>query len=181
MKRLLFSSQVVLFGLFNITLLITLFQLSGDLNPLGKLDYKQPAYNKVEEFDASLTRLNSLQKLELYCDSLYSANYCNAETSNYEKCYTDIVSKVMRKRFYHGYSYYGFKSNYLALLISRISSSGYSAVVMPDDILKYPNAACSQQSIVMMEVLKSKGFQTRKISFQGKKGPGLPRNRRAGS
>jgi hypothetical protein len=75
----------------------------------------------------------------------------------------------MRKRFYHGYSYYGFESNYLALLISRISSSGYSAVVIPDDILKYPNAACSQQSIVMMEVLKAKGFQTRKISFQGRK------------
>jgi hypothetical protein len=35
--------------------------------------------------------------------------------------------------------------------------------------LEYPFAACSQQSIVLMEVLKSKGFATRKVGLQGKK------------
>src|SRR5206468_12316967 len=36
------------------------------------------------------------------------------------------------------------------------------------DILKYPYAACSQQSIVFMEILKRKGFNTREVGFQGK-------------
>jgi hypothetical protein len=56
----------------------------------------------------------------------------------------------------------------MSLLLSRLSVRGLDAVVIPDDIMKYPFAACSQQSIVMMEVLRSKGFDTRKISFQGK-------------
>jgi hypothetical protein len=46
--------------------------------------------------------------------------------------------------------------------------SGLRAIVIPDDILKYPYAACSQQSIVFMEILKRKGFTTREVGFQGK-------------
>ncbi len=37
--------------------------------------------------------------------------------------------------------------------------------MIPDDILKYPKAACSQQSIIGMEVFKRKGFKVRKVGF----------------
>jgi hypothetical protein len=57
----------------------------------------------------------------------------------------------------------------MAMLASKSTVQGFGAIVIPDDILEHPNAECSQQSIVMMEVLKSKGFKTRKISFSGKK------------
>ena len=40
-----------------------------------------------------------------------------------------------------------------------------SAIVVPDDILKYPLAACSQQSIVGMKVLMDKGFNIRRVGF----------------
>ena len=166
MKRLLYPAQVILFGLFIFSLLATGFQVLGDSNPLTKLDYKTPLYNNIEDYDPSLSRLNSIDKLVIYCDSLYLVKDFNQE--EVKRDYTDIVSSVVRKRFFHGYSYYGFSQNYMALLISKATIPGLDAVVVPDEILKYPFAACSQQSIVMMEVLQSKGFDTRKVSFQGK-------------
>jgi hypothetical protein len=168
MKRLLFQAQVILLGLFIFTLLASCLQLMGGSNPLTRLDYKDPVYNNIEEFDPSLARLNSVDKLVNYCDSLYLSTVLSDNTNEVERDYTNIVSAVVRKRFYHGYSYYGFGNNYISLLVSKISVPGLDAVVIPNDILKYPYAACSQQSIVMMEVLRSKGFATRKVSFQGK-------------
>ncbi len=168
MKRLLYSVQVILFGLFNFTLLATFLQVFGDSNPLTKLDNKIPVYNNLEEYDPSLSRLNSIDKLVKYCDSLYLVTVSTNNEEEIKRDYTDIVSSVVRKRFYHGYSYYGFRSNYMALLMSKATVPGLGAVVIPDDILKYPFAACSQQAIVMMEVMQSKGFETRKVSFQGR-------------
>ena len=168
MKRLLYPAQIILFGFFIVSLLATCLQVFGDLNPLAKLDYKVPAYNNIEEYDPSLSRLNSIDKLVTYCDSLYLITVSTNNQDEIKKDYTDIVSSVVRKRFFHGYSYYGFSSNYMALLMSKVTIPGLDAVVIPNEILKYPFAACSQQSIVMMEVLQSKGFETRKVSFQGK-------------
>jgi hypothetical protein len=172
MKRLLYLFQIILIGFIAISLVFTLLQLTGDSNPLSKFDYKRPANSRVEDYDPSLIRLNSLDKLERYCDSLSLNVAYTAKTGEFEKRYSDIVSSVVRRRFYHGYSYYGFSNNYLSVLFSKLTNPGYKAIVIPDDILDYPFAACSQQSIVMMEVLKAKGFKTRKISFNGKKSGG---------
>ena len=172
MKRLLISAQVLLFSLFILSLIITVFQLSGGFNPLSKFDNKEPVYNHIEDYDPSLLRLNTLNKLGHYCDSLYSETIGTSHAGEFAKEYTELVSSVIRKRFYHGYSYYGLDNNYLAVLFSKATVPGYSAVVIPDDILKRPFAACSQQSIVMMELLKTKEFKTRKVSFHGKKSGG---------
>ena len=167
MKRLLYSAQVILFGLFCFFLLATCLQVFGDSNPLTKLDHKAPVYNNFEEYDPSLSRLNSIDKLVKYCDSLYLGTVFTNNQVEVERDYTNIVNSVVRKRFFHGYSFYGFSRNYMALLLSKATVPGLGAVVVPNDILKFPFAACSQQSIVMMEVLRSKGFNTRKVSFQG--------------
>ncbi len=55
-------------------------------------------------------------------------------------------------------------------MFSNATNPGYSTIVIPDDILKFPYAACSQQAIVMMEVLKRKGFKVRKVGLEGKMG-----------
>lgn len=130
-------------------------------------DYKTPVYNNQEAFDPSLMRLNSLSRLQEYCDSLFKVTNSTNCPDKYELNYTNIVGSVIRKRFYWGYSSYSFNNNYIAVLFSKFTQWGFAATVIPDDILKYPNAACSQQSIVMMEVLKKKGFITRKIGFFG--------------
>lgn len=169
MKKFLYAAQIIFLGLFVFTLLVSLLQFSGKNNPLAKFDYPKPVYNHSEEFDPSLSRLNSLKKLEQYCDSLFLTATGEADKERYEENYANLVSSVIRKRFYHGYSRYGFEDNYVATLFSGMTNPGYSAIVMPDDILEFPFAACSQQSIVMMELLKAKGFITRKILFQSKK------------
>jgi hypothetical protein len=167
MRRFLYLIQITLGIGFVLSLTAFALQSLGKKNPLTRFDYSEPVYNEKEEFDPSLTRLNSLDKFESYCDSLYKVIYPGG-SSKHEQNYTDIVSAVTRKRFYHGYSRYGFGNNYLAVVFSRMTIDGYSAIVVPNDIMKYPFAACSQQSIVMMELLNRKGMRTRKIGFQGK-------------
>lgn len=169
MKKILLGAQFVLFGLFNLALLATIVQLTGSRSPLSYLDYKKPSYNKVEEYDPSLQRLDTKKKLIGYCDSLYSAGIGKSGETDFKKHYTEIVTSVIRKRFYHGYSYYSTADNYLSVLFSRATLDGYSAIVVPEDILKFPYAACSQQSIVTMDILKEKGIETRKVGFRGKK------------
>jgi hypothetical protein len=92
------------------------------------------------------------------CDSFYQAKYPS-------RTYPGIVSEVLRKKFYHGYSHYDIGSNPLGFLFAPIVKNGANAIVIPDDIAKHPNAACSQQSIVGMEIFERKGYQVRKISM----------------
>jgi len=167
-KRILLSAQITVLVLFIFSFLAAILPLFGSSNPLSRFDHNKAVYNNIEAFDPALVRLNSLKKLEKYCDSIYGANVFAGGNVEFEKNYTDIVSSVIRNRFFHGYSYYGFGTNYVAALTSKVTIPGLSALVMPDEILKYPYAACSQQSIVMMEVLKAKGFSTRKVAFLGK-------------
>ena len=168
-RRILFFAQVLFLTLFILSLAGTIFQLAGDSSPLTQFDHKKDAaYNGFEAYDPSLSRLNSLRKLEQYCDSIYAEKVFSGSQGDFERTYTDIASNAVRNRFYHGYSYYGFEDNYLAALASKVAMPGLSALVIPDEILKHPFAACSQQSIVMMEVLKDKGFTTRKVTFMGK-------------
>lgn len=109
-----------------------------------------------EEFDISLLRLNTIGKLEAYCDSFYEADKSH-------RSYPGIVSEVIRKKFYAGYSYYNAETNPMASLFAPVINSGLAAIVIPDDIVKYPYAACSQQSIVGMEVFRKKGYDVRKV------------------
>lgn len=169
MKKALFISQLLLFVVFNFFLLLTVYQITGSKGSADHISYRTPVYNNKEEFDPSLTRLNSIDELTAYCDSIYTnANHSTASVSN-EELYPEIVNNAISKRFYHGYSLYGFKSNYMAMLLSQVSVQGLNAIVVPDDIMKYAYAACSQQSIVMMEVMKRKGYSTRKIGFKSEK------------
>ena len=115
-----------------------------------------------EHFDSSLSRLTTVSSFTAYCDSIYGSTSINPSDS--EK-YAGIVSRVLRARFYHGYSYYRLGQNSLGFILAPLINSELSAIVIPDDILKHPNAACSQQSIVGMETLKSKGLKVRKVGF----------------
>ncbi len=47
-----------------------------------------------------------------------------------------------------------------------------SAIVAPNDILKYPYGLCSQQTIVFMELLKRKGIKSRSVGLGYDEGPG---------
>jgi hypothetical protein len=52
------------------------------------------------------------------------------------------------------------------MLAGKISGKSYDAIIEVDDILKYSEADCRQQSLVMMEVLRNKGYPVRSISLK---------------
>ncbi|HSU27278.1 MAG TPA: hypothetical protein VLJ68_02785 [Chitinophagaceae bacterium] len=170
MKKLFFVLQFTLFLLFNFFLLITAYQLLSAPGAMKRLGYNEPKYNNKEDYDPALSRLNTINKVSAYCDSLYAEKTYTDNTIKFEESYPILAANVVRQRFYHGYSLYGFSNNFMAMMLEHISTEGLSAIVIPDDILEYPYAACSQQSIVLMEILKRKGFSSRKVGFKGKKG-----------
>jgi hypothetical protein len=112
--------------------------------------------------DPSLSRLNSVDKFIGFCDSVFGKEMKSHSDSAQ---YANLVSKVIRYRFEHGYSWYRFGHNYIAKLVAPMLNKNLSAIVVPDDILEYQSAACSQQSIVGMKVLMEKGFIVRPIGF----------------
>ena len=79
--------------------------------------------------------------------------------------YANMVARVIKYRFVHGYTWYHLGQNYMATILAPLVHRDLSAIVVPDDILKYPKAACSQQSLIGMHVLKDKGFIIRKVGF----------------
>jgi len=169
-KKLYFILQWSAFLAFNFFLLLTVYQLAMKDTSTTKIGYQAPVYDQQEEYDPSLLRLNSMKKLELYCDSLFAEKSYRDTKLKFEEEYPSLVSAAISKRFYHGYSVYGFNDNFVATLFSSmISVQGLSAIVIPEDIIKFPYAACSQQSILVMDILRKKGFKTRKVGFQGKK------------
>ena len=115
-----------------------------------------------DRFDPTLAKINSVDVFINFCDSVYGAKKIAATDSGK---YANLVSKVIRYRFQHGYTWYHFGHNYVAKLLAPLLNRNLSAIVVPDDILKYPLAACSQQSIVGMKVLMDKGYDVRRVGF----------------
>jgi hypothetical protein len=146
----------ILTGLFVFFFVCFLFRVKGAFTTTVYYPKTIERELSGEEFDITLMRLNTIDKLINYCDSVHQANAMN-------RTYPGTVSEVIRKRFYHGYSFYSLNDNPVGYLIAAATKKGIAALVIPDDIAKHPNAACSQQSIVGMEIFKRKGYQVRKV------------------
>ncbi|MFT3682508.1 MAG: hypothetical protein QM791_19790 [Ferruginibacter sp.] len=119
-----------------------------------------PAYNHLEDFDPSLSGIKSLDQLEEYVDKRAAAN--NITPGSFE--YVELTESVVKQRFYHGFSHFSLNENWVAALGGRFDE-GLACKVKPEDILQHSNAACSQQSIVMMALLRKKHIDYRKVGF----------------
>lgn len=122
---------------------------------------KAPAYNNKELFDPSLAKINSVQKLVGYSDSAAHVNNIKVGSLGYAV----LVSSILRKRFYHGFSYYTLQKNWIAVTAQLLFGRDLAAPVNADEILKYPYAGCSQQAIVLMNVMKRKNVAYRSVGF----------------
>jgi hypothetical protein len=115
-----------------------------------------------EAFNPQLFSIRSIDAGIKYCDSVYGKNQINkSDTAEY----VSQVSRFVKNRFYHGYSNFSFGYNTIGWMLAPILHKDLTATVMPDDILQFPNGACSQQSIVFFELLKRKGLLTRKVGL----------------
>lgn len=166
MLKLLYVTRIVTFLFFFITSFLAIQELTGPSRLFQKLNNPKPAISRNEDFDPSLQRLNNIEKLQKYCDSIYEERQHSPNYSIAEKEYAQIAAEVGRNRFYHGLSSFGFGDNYLAY-IANPSFLGYylNAPVRSNDILKFPYGICSQQATVLMDLLRIKGYQVRKIGF----------------
>ncbi len=116
-----------------------------------------------EIYDPSLAYLTSVDDVTHWLDSTAAMHGIKPST----RAYVDLADTLIRLRFVHGYSYYRPSDDYISYLLGRLVWSDLSAVVEPDHILKFNYAACSQQAIVFMAILRQKGYRTRTISLQG--------------
>jgi len=126
--------------------------------------YTNTPSNCIEEFNPNLYKIYNVKTLISYVDSLYGSAVIQPKDSLH---YANFMAKTVRNRFYHGLCLYTWKDNWVLYLLNPIHPHSL-AIVKPNDILKHPDALCSQQAIVAMIALRNKGFSYRKIGFYDK-------------
>ena len=124
---------------------------------------------KKELFDPNLVRLNSMDRIIPYIDSLYTSQ---ADSKLDTATYVSIASETIKERFCFGLSNYTISDNWIAYLSGKIVWSHFLGIVDPNEILKHPCGLCSQQTIVFMEILKQKDIKVRSVGLGPKEGPG---------
>lgn len=120
-----------------------------------------PDYNGKERYNPELGHIRSVAELESYVDAC--ARLKNFDTHSPQ--YAAMLAYVISCRFYHGFSHWKMSENWIAALGEKTLGYGLASKVDPEEILQHPNAACSQQALVMMAVLRNKGISYRKVGF----------------
>ena len=141
--------------------LIALSFLFLSFNCIDKNINEPSYYNHKERFDPSLSFLNSINKLESYTDSMGKAKGIAQQSIQYYV----LLKSVISARFYHGFSHYTLKENWIAAVIQKYIGYGVNNKVITADIMKNPMAACSQQAAVMMAIAKNKNVPYRHVGF----------------
>lgn len=128
--------------------------ISKDINEPAVFDHK-------ERYNPALASLRSVDQLEKYVDAVAAQKNIQPGTGEY----TTLLAYIISCRFYHGFSHWKLSENWIAAVGQKITGIGLACKVKPEDIMKHPNAACSQQALVMMEVLRRKNINYRKVGF----------------
>lgn len=134
--------------------LLALNFIDKDINEINQYDGK-------EQFNPGLSYINSIDLLEKNIDSSIAVNKINKDSVDY----VVKIVEAIKLRFYHGFSHFTLKENWIAAIAEKIIGYGLASKVKPNDIMNHPYAACSQQAMVMMEILKRKGFSYRSVGF----------------
>lgn len=120
-----------------------------------------PVYNGMERFSPTLSSINSTDKLEMYIDGCAAMENIEVGTGQYDS----LVANIISRRFYHGFSHFSLSENWIAALSEKMFGYGLASKVQPNEIMQHPYAACSQQALVMMEILRRKNINYRKVGF----------------
>lgn len=119
--------------------------------------FSEPAATRLtvhEAFDPSLASVTSLDG---------AVRHVLAETKAYDpKSLADGADEFVRQRFYHAYSFFDPKQDWLAYL-AGFAWIDLRSPVLPDDILKHPQAACSQQVIVYEALARRLGLDAASV------------------
>ena len=89
-----------------------------------------------------------------------AARYVRAQAkSDDRKALADAADEFVRERFYHSYSFFDPGHDWIAYL-SGFAWINLRSPVLPENILDYPEAACSQQVIVFQAIARKLGFDS---------------------
>lgn len=142
-------------------ILIILSALLLSLNFINIDINEKFVYDQKEQFNPALSYVNSIDRLEQYIDSTIVVKSINKDSAEY----VVKIAEAIRYRFYHGFSHFTLKENWIAAVGERLLGYGLASKVKPDEIMHHEYAACSQQAMVMMEILKRKGLSYRNVGF----------------
>lgn len=146
-------TQVILLLLLSVFLLV-LSRTNAHITPLSPQGYRWEKYEPQLQ-----DKIYDISSLLAYVDG-------QADTDRNTLQYFNTLNSTVRKRFYHGYSYYSLSENWIAALAGKFVWSHLSAIVDPDDLLRYPMAACSQQAIVIMECCRQNHVPYRPVYYE---------------
>jgi hypothetical protein len=126
---------------------------------LEKLAEVEEKYHYDKFNQDTFLKIQSIQDLEQYANKL--------ESDSNKISYWNNVDMLLRNRFYHGFSAYSFKENWIAAVLGYFYSPNiyFQYTVLPEDIMKYPMAGCSQQGIVLQTLFRKKGINYKTIQF----------------
>jgi len=142
-------------------ILIAISAILLSLNFINTDVNERLAYDHKEQFNPRLSYLNSIDKLEAYIDNEEASSHIAPNTV----AYVTTISNAISNRFYHGFSHFSIGENWIAAFSEKAIGYGLASKVRPDDIMKHPYAACSQQAMVMMAILKRKNISYRSVGF----------------
>lgn len=145
------------------TIVLILLVLVSGLTLISKL-ISRPAplpvpKNLDEKFDPNFSNIDSPKKMdELVREEFISSGHDTAQTMLF-------LDEFLRKKFYHSYSELSFHDNWIAYLCGKIFWSHFLNPVVPDDILRFPMAGCSQQGILFQNELNLLHIPCSSIQF----------------
>ncbi len=122
---------------------------------------KQFPYDRIEKFNPSLLRIQTEEEMEAYTDSLAFTKGINVSGPEYFM----LLENNIAERFYHSYSHYTLKENWIAAITEKYTPVALASKVKPAEIFRHPTASCSQQAIAMMKIAKNKAVAYRKVGF----------------
>lgn len=143
----------ILLAVLTILLIIPNF-LDWDIN-------NKETFNHTERYYPSLQSINTINSLSRFIDAEAGARGIKQTDAGYLL----FVSYTVSCKFYHGFSHWNLSQNWIASISQKITGIGLACKVQPEAIMKNDFAGCSQQVMVMMEILRLKGINYRKVGF----------------
>jgi hypothetical protein len=117
--------------------------------------------NKNDDYDPNLGSVDDMTKLNNLLNSLGREKGIGPDDG---EPYVLLADSIIRHRFYHGVSKYSYSDNFLAFFAGKLRDD-IAVMVDPNDILKRNEALCSQNAVVLQEVLKQNGYKVRSVAL----------------
>jgi hypothetical protein len=146
--------------LFLFLIVISIGLLTPNFMDINLYDETTMIRDHYDRNSDSLQTTSDLQKC-------ISNQFQNLNQSYDTLLFCETISTVIKQRFYHSFTHYRLNENWVAAVAGKLFWKNLSQKVIPDDILKSSNAACSQQGLVFLDILQKNGIEYCTVQWKG--------------